>query len=198
MPMSPRSGAHEFNSIGCNPHTITISIMKLRNQNTYEIIEGVAHVDVSTESYPSATMLIDETDWNYIRSLEPSRVGNYVTRTNRYASIWHNGKTALIHRLLLPDAIMVDHENHNGLDNRRLNIREASVSDNAKNRREYSSNKSGVTGVSRHKASGKWQAQIGVGGNTFPLGTFYDIEDAISARQAAEVKHGFHKNHGKK
>ena len=36
-------------------------------------------------------------------------------------------------------------------------------------------------GVSSHKASGKWQAQINVNGSVKPLGVFEDAADAAKA-----------------
>lgn len=49
-----------------------------------------------------------------------------------------------------------------------------------------SSNTSGFVGVSRHTASGKWLAFIGVNGQHIHLGTFAEKEDAIAARKEAE------------
>jgi hypothetical protein len=50
-------------------------------------------------------------------------------------------------------------------------------------------------GVSWHKKSEKWRADIKVNGRNIHLGTFEDKQSALDARAAAEAKHGFHKNH---
>jgi hypothetical protein len=49
----------------------------------------------------------------------------------------------------------------------------------------------------RDKRSNKWIVQIKPRGQkTKHIGSFDELDLAISARKAAEVKHGFHKNHG--
>jgi len=50
-------------------------------------------------------------------------------------------------------------------------------------------NKSGVKGVSYHKATGKWDANIGVKGKQIFLGRFKNLEDAIKARKEGEEKY---------
>jgi hypothetical protein len=42
----------------------------------------------------------------------------------------------LLHREILPDAVEIDHKNHNGLDNQRENLRPANASLNMANRRK--------------------------------------------------------------
>lgn len=49
-------------------------------------------------------------------------------------------------------------------------------------------NKSGCTGVSFVKKTGKWSARISRDGKRHHLGFFDDLEDAIAARKAAEAK----------
>lgn len=41
-------------------------------------------------------------------------------------------------------------------------------------------------------------AQIKVKGKNIYLGLFVDFNNAAKARAEAEVKHGFHKNHGRR
>lgn len=47
-------------------------------------------------------------------------------------------------------------------------------------------NTSGIKGVSYHKKSGKWRAQIRVQGKNYYLGIYERIEDAAAAREKAE------------
>ena len=53
-----------------------------------------------------------------------------------------------------------------------------------------------VTGVFRHAQTGRWQAQIRIGGTSIHLGSFEAFDDAVAARRKAEEQYGFHKNHG--
>jgi len=92
----------------------------------------------------------------------------------------------------------VDHINGNKLDNRLANLRSATNAENARNMSLSSANKSGVTGVFWLSEYRKWLAYIGIcGGKRENLGRFNRIEDAIIARKSAEIRHGYHQNHGK-
>jgi len=92
----------------------------------------------------------------------------------------------------------VDHADHNGLNNKIENLRDATSQQNKQNMRLYTNNRSGHHGVRWVKNANRWEAQIGIGnGRHKYLGKFVNIEDAIAARKAAEVIYGFHCNHGK-
>lgn len=91
----------------------------------------------------------------------------------------------------------IDHEDHDSSNNRWNNLREASQLENLRNQSLRPSNKSGVTGVHWNKRDKKWEARIRVSGQQIFLGYFDDISLAAAARAAANVKYGFHENHGK-
>lgn len=59
----------------------------------------------------------------------------------------------------------------------------------AMKRRVIASNTSGYRGVYQEKKSGKWRAQITFKGKTYYLGSFDKMEEAVRARQKAEVLH---------
>ena len=90
----------------------------------------------------------------------------------------------------------LDHINHIRTDNRWLNLREATCQENQRNRTKNKDNTSGVTGVYRHTVTQQWYSQIKDGGKNKYLGYFTDKFEAICARKSAEVKYGFHENHG--
>lgn len=91
----------------------------------------------------------------------------------------------------------IDHINGIKSDNRIINIRDVSCSENLKNKRLQRNNTSGVCGVYFYKPTEKWGASIKLNKRSKHLGYFHKIEDAIAARKAAEVKYGFHENHGR-
>lgn len=88
----------------------------------------------------------------------------------------------------------VDHVNHIRDDNRWCNLRSVSRKENTRNASMRKDNKSGVTGVTWHKATQKWAVQIGKEGRW--LGVYSDIDEAIRVRQIAEASLGYHQNHG--
>ena len=90
----------------------------------------------------------------------------------------------------------IDHEDGNGLHNWIKNLRDVTNRENSMNSRMFSNNTSGFSGVSYHKRDGNWRAYISVDSKQKHLGNFDNIDEAVSARKAAEVKYGFHPNHG--
>lgn len=100
----------------------------------------------------------------------------------------------LMHRVLLgakDRAVFVDHRDHDGLNNRRENIRLATPCQNNRNARKRADNTSGFKGVSWHKKTRKWAAQISGKGSSRHLGLYTTPEDAHAAYvQASAAIHG--------
>ena len=86
-------------------------------------------------------------------------------------------------------AFLTDHKNGNGLDNRRKNIRKATHTQNAQNRKQLSSNTSGFKGVDWTPHMHKWRARITNKGKRTTLGFFVNKKDAAKARIRAEKKY---------
>lgn len=91
----------------------------------------------------------------------------------------------------------IDHINGDGSDNRIDNLRAVTNVENGRNAKRSSANKSGVTGVCWAKRQQKYLAYIGSKSDRKHLGTFSDINAAVAARKAAEIKLGYHENHGR-
>ena len=94
-------------------------------------------------------------------------------------------------------ADQIDHINGVRDDNRLENLRSVSHAENLKNQKVRSDNNSGHVGVIWRPNRFKWEAQIRVDNRLVYLGRFFSKDDAIAARKAAEVKYGFHENHGR-
>ncbi|AVX04196.1 hypothetical protein MXMO3_01670 [Maritalea myrionectae] len=91
----------------------------------------------------------------------------------------------------------VDHINGIRHDNRWENLREASKAENCRNASKRRDNSSGYKGVSHHKATGKFQAQIRVNKKNTNLGIFPTAKEAFSAYCVASRKmHGAFSNTG--
>jgi len=103
-----------------------------------------------------------------------------------YARTQINGKTIYLHKLILTEECNVDHINHNGLDNRRENLRYATQSQNMANR-SMVINSSGYKSV--HKNGPSWSAHIKVKGKKIHLGTYITKEEAAYAYNKAALKH---------
>lgn len=76
------------------------------------------------------------------------------------------------------DSKMIDHIDHNPLNNCRSNLRAATNSQNQHNRGAPSSNTTGVKGVSFYQKISKYHAQIEVEGKQYRLGFFDTVAEA--------------------
>jgi len=91
----------------------------------------------------------------------------------------------------------MDHFDRDTSNNRSNNLREATSQQNSHNLKLYSTNTSGVCGVSWSKRDKIWRAYIKLNNKQKALGSFGDLPDAVCARRTAEKRYGFNPNHGK-
>ena len=96
----------------------------------------------------------------------------------------------LMHRQLIkaPEGYVIDHINGNGLDNRRANLRLATVAQNAWNSKKRNP-RSGYKGVWFAADKGLWRAAIVCHGKRLHLGYFSSKIDAAKAYDAAAIKY---------
>jgi hypothetical protein len=142
------------------------------------------------------TVIVDSDDYDRVIGAGkwcvtfPSRTVPYVIRWD-YSQ--EKRKCVYLHRMLVDadPGVQVDHRSLNTLDNRKSNLRSATVMQNAYNRRVRSDSESGVKGISLHKRSGRWTAKIRADGKYFYIGCFPTAEAAAFAYQgAALLLHG--------
>jgi len=100
-------------------------------------------------------------------------------------------KIHFLHNLLLPlrAGYKADHANLNTLDNRRLNLRYVTNSQNGANRSKFKNNTSGYKGVYWHKATKKWCASIRVNYKSVALGYHHDPVEAAKAYNTAALEY---------
>jgi len=125
--------------------------------------------------------------WYAVRSPR----GFYAVRSAKANGLSHavqNGrigqKNVRMHRVILkaPEGKFIDHINHNGLDNRKSNLRICTMQQNAWNMRKQRGNcVSQYKGVTRRKDTGKWQARIIYNAKRISIGCFDDEKAAAMA-----------------
>lgn len=129
-----------------------------------------------------------------------TRAGN-TSQTTGYRSITLHGRTYQEHRLAwfmyhgtMPTG-QIDHINHIRDDNRIINLRDVSISENARNRSQQDSRlqERGIWYCKRRK---RYIAEIRIKGKKVYQASFTDIDEAIQQRQAKEKELGlFHYSH---
>lgn len=143
------------------------------------------HVEVKLKNHEHS-VLLDLDDWEYFKN-HSLIVGN-----EDYILYRENGKYRRIHRKIMgnPNGMVIDHINRNKSDNRKCNLRICTDAQNRRNTGISKNNTSGHKGVRRSSRSrGTWEAYISNDGRILHLGTFIRIEDAIKAREEAEIKY---------
>lgn len=119
--------------------------------------------------------------------------------TKGYLKCGVDGKVHKVHRLVwlyvhgVWPTGQIDHINHITSDNRIANLRDVSSAQNHQNRARKTKSASGYLGVTWHKRDQRWQAHIEVNGKPTHLGVFQNLDDAIAARQQAEVLYHPHR-----
>lgn len=94
--------------------------------------------------------------------------------------------TSPMHRQVMsaPPDMQVDHHNHNGLDNRKANLRLCTRSQQQHNQLSHKNTSSKYKGVCWYKLYKKWLASIRYMYKSYHLGYFYNEVEAAKAYDA--------------
>lgn len=129
-------------------------------------------------------VLLDDKDYDYIIKNNIRLYIKYHPKIKDCYAYISGGKYKgqCLHRLLMnfPKDLVVDHINHNPLDNRRCNLRIVTDIQNKQNRKD---NTSGILGVDKYK--NKWRAQLQVRGKKY-IKYYNTKEEAIKGRKLLE------------
>lgn len=121
------------------------------------------------------------------------KVKDYCWNVNKkgYVDTVVNNKHIRLHRFLMntPNGMIVDHINRKPWDNRKSNLRNATLNINARNISLPKNNTSGVLGVSFHKNTNKYRAYVTVNGKTIHLGLYDNLDEAQKARKKGEIEY---------
>lgn len=137
---------------------------------------------------------VDDIDYEFLMQWKWYFNQGYAVRHSQKSDGFSQRKTILMHRIILSrklgrsDFHDTDHKNHDGLDNRRNNLRPASRSQNEHNS-EIQWGSSKFKGVCWKKDHNKWQAYIRFEGCLKHLGYFTDEIEAAKAYNEAAKKY---------
>lgn len=85
-------------------------------------------------------------------------------------------------------AVVPDHCNRNGLDNRRSNLRPVTAMQNQLNANTQKNNLSGCKGVNWNARIERWVARITVNGKRELIGYYRELADAMEARKRRDAE----------
>lgn len=140
---------------------------------------------IKKTKYGNFSILLDDEDYDYIKSNKLCIYIQNPERIHRYVTIQkcNNGKRKffLLHRFITncPNDMVVDHINHNTLDNRKCNLRITTKRGNSEN---ILTNKSGITGVRYYNRTNKWVAYIWHNKKNHTIGYYKTAREAQIAR----------------
>jgi hypothetical protein len=154
---------------------------------------------IESKTYGTHKVLYDECD---AHKVEPYRWhlarghSTYYVRRHRPRDGDGNRRSPItLHRDILdaPKGMMVDHINGNGLDNRRVNLRICTMSENMMNRGKTRQNSTGYKGVynTGDSKSNPYSSKIEKNKKVYCLGHFATAEEAARAYdEKAKELHG--------
>lgn len=138
--------------------------------------------------------LIDDCDWERLRNFRwrakwDHRAHSFYVLRDIRGVPGVRLTTRCMHQdiLCVERGTIVDHVNHNTLDNRRANLRICTASQNMANRAKQSGTSSRFKGVTLHRKTGRWQAAIFRNGRGFYLGLHSTEEAAAMAYDVAAL-----------
>lgn len=140
--------------------------------------------------------LVDDEDYERVAQLNWYALKGYRGRfyATRSVRTVRDGKkvrvSVALHRFILTGctAPRIDHEDGNGLNNQKHNLRPCTPPQNAINTGLRANNTSGLKGVSWHTLRNKWRARLTTEQSEKHLGLFDDIVEAARAYDAAARK----------
>ncbi len=197
-PLTTHLGEQEGSLMRKVSHTHSPRQAITYNGTEYEIDPdtGGVLIPLHGKKYAGRFAVVDVEDIHIVAchkwyGLEPS--SQNPGRTQIYAKCFKGGERRtfpLMHRLILgvtERGVCVDHINHNGLDNRRENIRLVTNQQNIQRMRPRIGVSSLFRGV--YRDGDVWQACIGIEGRTLHLGRFICEKEAARAYDAMASKH---------
>lgn len=146
---------------------------------------------IYSEKFGCKTVLIDDADYDMVSRYKWSVVKR--ARTFYAASSKWKGSSIYMHRLIMNCHIgdVVDHRDHDGLNNQKSNLRKCSKAQNNANLCSRLNSSSKYLGVSWFKSDQKWHAQICKDGKKYRLGHFdSEVIAAQAYNAAAKALHG--------
>lgn len=125
--------------------------------------------------------LVDDEDYDSLMLTKWRAITGNSHKNHKYICYAGDRLRRLMHRVIMdcPKGMVVDHINHDTLDNRRANLRICTHKENLRNRTQrVNKSQQSYLGVYRVKSTNKWYSMINGNGKVCYLGVFNTPEDA--------------------
>lgn len=167
-------------------------------KNEYEVRGDVTAVIINSPKYGRLETLISTAHLEKVKEFQNTwdvrkdAVTNYYYVGGFLPRNLEKRRYILLHRFVTdaPKGLVVDHINHDTLDNTDNNLRVISQIQNSQNRRKENKNStSGILGVYWDKKYNYWYVRIRFNGKYMYVGSYKKIEDAERAVREARIKY---------
>lgn len=143
---------------------------------------------INSKKHGVHEVLLDDEDYDSI-----SKYKWYVIKNKNTFYAQRNEKKTVIkmHRQILKirNSYLVDHKDHNGLNNQKYNLRECTTKQNNMNKLPYGKiNISGVD-IRNNKNGNSYRVRIVVNGKRIYLGTYKTLDVALNIRNENAIKY---------
>ena len=160
-------------------------ILERTRFNSNEIVEYESHAEIvlyDKDCEEIARVLIDLEDID--------RCKNYKWYLNSFGYVYNN-KVGLLHRFIMnpKDDEIIDHINHNKLNNKRCNLRICSQQQNLMNASKRKNCSSKFKGVFWNKYDNRWRASIVINNRNKYIGNYLNEIEAAEAYDRASIKY---------
>lgn len=164
----------------CSQECYNISKYKT---NDFKIIENIAYITINSKKFGELKCLIDTEDLDKVKDI------CWNVDKDKYPT----HKNIRMHNLILSpkEGCVIDHINHNTLDNRKCNLRIVTYRANNLNRILNKNNKTGITGVRFKKNENVYEVYYG----KIYCGRYKTLEEAKNKRLEMEQKDKEHLNY---
>lgn len=155
------------------------------------------HITIYSKVNGTHSVLVDDEDYDIVSKYKwfIYRCTFKGKKARTFYAVAHIGKvTVRMHRLLMDVSdpkILIDHIDHNGLNNQKSNLRTASPQQNLFNMRPFKINKTGFKGVSYNKKDKRYAVFLRVNRKTTFFGNYKTAEEAAKRwNELARIHHG--------
>jgi hypothetical protein len=163
--------------------------------NEYKIVDDYVVIYLKPKDGHSMEFIIDMSDFNLVNSHEGSwiaawhvNVKDYYVKANVRKSNGRKTTITLQSFLVSAKNKLIDHIDHDTMNNRRSNLRVSDASTNSMNRKaKNSNNTSGYRNVCWN--GNKWIVQLQINKKNKVLGKFDDVDEAGLFAKEMRIKH---------